>query len=67
MQGSRFLLSPSNRAIRKMRGHPRTWPPQAPLPEPALPRWPLQPVALLPSGWAPATGRVPEGVPFKVS
>ncbi|KAA0154517.1 hypothetical protein FNF27_02246 [Cafeteria roenbergensis] len=50
-----------------MRGHPRSWEPAAPsllAKEPLT--WEPAAVELPPHGWAPATGAVPETLPFAV-
>lgn len=57
-------LSYSARTLRRMRGHPRTWP-EAVAPEVEPPTLAVRPVTLLPSGWAPPLGADPS-LPFQV-
>ncbi len=56
----------SARVLKRMRGHPRTWP--DPKPEPAVPapRYRAQPVQAEPSGWTRPTGDLPAGIAFTV-
>jgi hypothetical protein len=58
----------SQRTLKRMRGHPRVWPEVTADDVPAVepPVYPVQPVSPLPSGWAPPTGNVPPGLPFRV-
>lgn len=58
----------SQRTLKRMRGHPRVWPEATADDVPAVepPVYPVQPVSPLPSGWAPPSGNVPPGLPFRV-
>lgn len=54
----------SKRILKRMAGAPKVLEP-TPYTGPA-PRWQPEPFTLMPSGWAPPTGKVPADCPFKI-